>query len=109
MLLVDLQGFYRNEKAGLPHEKAALWQLGWELARVLTVYGVDAWKNVNPDEERELVELLRQAPDAVLIDTAVNLLHWALLHSQASGPGWEEEFNAVGRDVVQYILSRPDA
>ena len=105
-LLSSLNRFYQNEKAGLPHEKAEVWQLGWQLAEIVEIYGLDAWKGISPDEEAELVEILRCGPDSAVIDTAVNLLHWALLHSQGEEPDWEAQFNQLGRDVIIYILNR---
>lgn len=107
-LLGGLTEFYKEEGLGLPHDKAGLWELGWQLSSVLEQYGLDVWKHISPADEQEITYILRNSPDVASIDTAVNLLRWAVLHSQADDLpcDWERHFNVIGRDVVQFLLHR---
>lgn len=110
MLLDKLTRFYKDESLRLPHEKADLLEIGWDLADLLESWGEgsNAWKAPSAWEFDDFVAALRTRADAVLIDIAVNSIHQTLLDAERE----DSEnllFAYLGQDIAQYLLRRNDA
>ena len=110
-LLSKLTQFYKRELRSLPHDKADLFDLAWQLANLLEDYGPNSnmWKN----SEKEFDDFITQiridknsVKDLVVwIDTAVDHMHQSLLNSQHD----DSEnllFQYLSQDIVQYLLNR---
>lgn len=106
-LLSKLTKFYKDESVGLPHDKAEIWDIAWQLAEILKVYGIDEWKGFGLDCEEWLITKLQTSPDSALVDTAVNVLHQSLL--DAKGERQNRLFLLLGKDIIAYLLHREDA
>lgn len=104
-MLALLNQFYEDEAAGLPHYNDDICILAWELAETIKVWGVDNWKEFYTTPER-LEYALRTKPDAAHIDTAVNLLHWAVLAQCNCDPDDFQLFNSLGKNIMEWILTR---
>jgi len=104
-VLDRLTKFYTEEANGLPHEKSFLWDLAWDLAETLEVWGSDgnAWKLSN-EEFETTIQQLRQAPSTTLIDTVVNVMHQSLLHNEQEDDS--VMFDYCNGNLVEYLLNR---
>ncbi len=110
-LLSELTKFYRDEAAGLGHYDEDLESLAWHLAeavRDLSAYNTGRLDDSTDVDDREtFVERLIDEHTTTLIDTAVNLLHHALLES-AGDERIEALDKLFGEDIRSYLLHRED-
>lgn len=104
MRLTRLTKFYKDEEAGLPHTKAELWELAYELSEVMQDHAANCKLPSTYDDLDEFLAELKAKPTSVLIDTAVNVLHQALL--EYADEDYELTFRWLSQDIVAYLLSR---
>jgi len=105
MLLDKLTQFYKDEKAGLPHNKADLFEIAWELADILEDWGEssNAWKGLSMWSFDEFVHKLRTEYTSALIDIAVDTMHQSLLDQ------FNEDTNIMmltDGNIKNYLLKR---
>lgn len=108
-LLVQLTKFYKNESLHLPHDRADLFEIGYELANLIEDYGeIGNVRRIADDFgfDNLLITLRSSVPDAVLIDTIINALHQMLLNSVNEAS--ETMMRLTAGNLREYLLHRED-
>jgi len=114
-LLESLTRFYASEARGLPHRDEDLWETAWLLAELMSeLPGIYNAGRLDTDEADEILddparfrERLVREHTTVLIDTAVNLLHHALVE-MLDDDAREALDVLFAEDIRDYLLHRND-